>query len=159
MEQESRRKNLHWLWLSLAIIVIDQITKFFVVTQLPYDQPLELTSWLNFTYFHNTGAAFSFLNQAGGWQQYLFGGIAIVVSIIILIWIARTPIKDRITALGLSLILGGALGNLIDRINHGYVIDFVDFHIHDWHFAVFNVADSAISIGAFFLILSLILKK
>jgi signal peptidase II len=115
---------------------------------------IPITPFLNITLAHNTGAAFSFLGSAGGWQQYLFTSIAIIVSIVMVIWIYRLPSSDRWTAYALALIIGGALGNLGDRVMLGYVVDFIDFYVGTWHFAAFNLADSAICVGAGILLLT-----
>jgi signal peptidase II len=101
----------------------------------------------NLTYVHNTGAAFSFLSQAGGWQRWLFAGLAVVMSSIITVWLLRLQKHETFMAAALSLILGGAIGNLIDRVAYGYVIDFLDVYYQDWHWPAFNIADSAICIG------------
>ena len=111
-------------------------------------------SVLNFTLAHNTGAAFSFLHRASGWQNWFLGGIASLVSIIILVWLLKLSKQERWLKCALCLILGGALANAWDRILYGYVIDFISFHLHDWYFAIFNVADSAISIGAGMILIS-----
>jgi signal peptidase II len=150
------RNKLLWLSLSLLIIALDQFSKYWIMHHVTYYQPLEIFSWLNFIISFNKGAAFSFLNTAGGWQGWFFGIIAVIVAILIIVWLLRLPKKDHLTAFSLSLILGGALGNLLDRIQHGYVIDFIDFHIKNWHFATFNIADSAICVGAFFMIIKIL---
>lgn len=146
-----------WLWVSVFIILIDQVSKYLVNKYLVLFQPMRLLPFLNFTLKYNTGAAFSFLGTAGGWQVYLLAAISLIVSIIVFIWLVRMKYPHWVMALSLSLILGGALGNLIDRLRYGFVIDFIDFHIGNWHFATFNVADSAISIGAVLLIGKLLL--
>ncbi len=155
------RKKMHkiaWPWFSLSIIIIlfDQITKYFANHYLTLNEPFFVLPFLNFTLNYNPGAAFSFLGNADGWQVYLLAGISIVVSIVIFIWLMRTQRSDWLQAFALSLLLGGACGNLIDRIRFSYVIDFIDFHIKNWHFATFNIADSAISVGAFLLIIKLL---
>lgn len=159
MQRSTHKKHLYWLWLTVLIIIADQVSKYFAIHYLSDEQPIILLPWLNLILAHNTGAAFSLLNHAGGWQQWLFGGIAIVVSIVILIWLYSLQAKDIWTAIGLSLILGGALGNLIDRIYRGFVVDFIDFHVQQWHWPVFNVADSAICIGAFILVVTVFFKR
>lgn len=147
---------LPWLWLSAVIIVIDQLSKYWATTHLTYQEPQPLVSFLNFNLAYNPGAAFSFLGNAGGWQVYLFLGISLLVSIFLIIWLSRIPRQMVWLATGLSLIIGGALGNFIDRLRLSYVIDFIDFHIKTWHFDTFNIADASITVGAFFLIFSLI---
>lgn len=141
-------QNAHWLWLSAAVIVIDQITKQLVVNQMDLFDRIPITGWLNLTLMHNTGAAFSMFAGATPW---FFVGLAVLVSIGILIWMRRHPTDERLVAVSLALILGGALGNAIDRATRGYVIDFVDFHIQGWHYPAFNVADSSIVLGAILL--------
>jgi signal peptidase II len=110
-------------------------------------ESIPLIPYFNLTYVHNTGAAFSFLAQAGGWQRWLFAGLAVVMSSIIGVWLARLQKHETLMAWALSLVLGGAIGNLIDRVAYGYVIDFLDVYYQDWHWPAFNIADSAICIG------------
>lgn len=153
------KSGLPWLWLSLVIIILDQVTKYFVVRHLTLYQPVELLSFLNFTLAYNRGAAFSFLGQAGGWQIYFFAGLSLIIAILFIVWLAQLPRSMVWRGLALSLIIGGAIGNFIDRVRLTYVIDFVDFHIKGWHFATFNVADSAITIGAIILVLNLLSTK
>ena len=145
-----------WLWLSGLVILLDQITKALVASSLELYQSIELLPVLNLTHLHNTGAAFSMLASATGWQRWFFTVLGVIVSIVLMIWLRRINSKEQtLLALGLSLILGGALGNVIDRVWLGYVIDFI--HVHwdsiGFSFAAFNVADSAISIGAACLLL------
>lgn len=141
-------KNLAWLSLSVFVVLLDQASKFFITKYLFYTQTIAVCSFFNLTLQHNPGAAFSFLSAASGWQRWLFTGIALSVSILIVVWIYRLKPKDYWNAIGLSLVLGGALGNLIDRTIHGYVIDFIQLYYQHWSFPVFNVADTAITIGA-----------
>ncbi len=143
-----------WLWITLVIIALDLITKGmanYYLTRLSTDT---ITPFLNFVFVENTGSAFGFLADQSGWQLWIFIIVAVLVSIGILAWLWRSSTKHWTTALALSLILGGTLGNLYDRIINGYVIDFVDLHIGSYHWPAFNVADSAICLGAFFFILS-----
>lgn len=147
-----RQKNLQWLWLTLFVILLDQLTKYFVYSQFQLGESKSVASYLNIVLAYNRGAAFSFLNDAGGWQLWLFGMIAVLVSVVLMVMLFRAKIYDRFTAIGFSLIVGGALGNLIDRIIHGHVIDFIDFHINTWHWPAFNVADSSVCMGATLLI-------
>jgi len=142
-----------WLWLSVAVIALDQATKFLVLRLLELYQRVEILPVLNFTRLHNTGAAFSLLAGADGWQRWFFIGLAFVVSTILIIWIFRLPRGDKLLSMALALILGGAIGNVIDRIVYGHVIDFIQVHWQDAYFPAFNVADSAITIGAGLLIL------
>lgn len=148
-----------WLWLPILIIALDRYTKYWVLTHLTYREPLTILPFFNLTLAYNTGAAFSFLHNASGWQNILLGGLAIIVSIAILYWLVTLPKRAYWTRVALGLILGGALGNAWDRLLYGYVIDFLDFHLNDWHFATFNVADSAICVGAFMLMLSWIRRS
>ncbi|MBV1950812.1 MAG: signal peptidase II [Cycloclasticus sp.] len=138
---------LKWLWLSLVLFAGDQASKLWVVANFDLYESKALLPSLNFTYVHNTGAAFSFLSSAGGWQRWFFVGIALVASITLTIWLSRLKSSERWMAVTLSLILGGAIGNLFDRISYGYVIDFIDVYYQAWHWPVFNIADCAISIG------------
>lgn len=137
-----------WVWFSISavVVVIDQLVKYLVIQRFNFST--EITSFLNITIAYNSGAAFSFLSQAAGWQRWFFISISILVSIGIIIWISTQRMKQY-RAFPLALILGGALGNLIDRLRLGYVIDFIDFHLGAWHFATFNLADSAITMGVF----------
>lgn len=138
---------LAWLGLALLIVLIDQLTKAAAVANLELYRPVALTPWLNLTLAHNTGAAFSLLADADGWQRGLFIAAASAISIFILIWLWRLPMVARTLPTALMLVLGGAIGNLIDRFRHGYVIDFIDFHYQGWHWPAFNFADTAIVVG------------
>lgn len=146
-------RRLYWLWLSLLVIVMDQLTKLWASSDLIYGRPVPLMPSLNLTLMHNTGAAFSFLNEAGGWQRWLFALIALVVSTVLILWLRRLTSAQRWLAGALALVLGGAIGNLIDRLYLGYVIDFVDAYYDKWHWPAFNVADSAIFVGVVMLII------
>ncbi len=140
------------LAIALVVIVADQLTKFVATASLAQG-PVEFLPFLNFALVHNTGAAFGFLSTAGGWQKFFFIGIAALATIVIVFMLRKLSRRDWFMQLSLSLILGGALGNLMDRLIHGYVIDFIDFYLGTWHFWTFNVADAAISIGAVMLVL------
>jgi len=144
---------LKWLWITVIVVVLDQVTKSVAVSNLVLFQPVEVFPGFNFTMMHNKGAAFSFLSDASGWQRWFFTVIAIGVSIGILIWLTRLPSDHRLMAISLTLILGGALGNVWDRVLLGYVIDFIDVYYADYHWPAFNIADSAICVGAGLLIL------
>lgn len=143
---------LKWLWLSLLVIVLDQLTKYMASSLLTYYKPLAVMPMFNLTLMHNTGAAFSFLNDAGGWQRWFFTIIALGVSVFLTLWLKRLTAQEKLQAIALALILGGAIGNVIDRIWLGYVIDFLDVYYQNWHFPAFNIADSAITIGAVLII-------
>lgn len=139
-----------WRWhsIALAVLALDLLSKALVSQWLTYGQPLTLLPVFDLILLHNPGAAFSFLADAGGWQRYFFVLISVIASVVIYVWINRLPHRDWITALGLALILGGALGNLHDRVVHGYVVDFLAFHWNHRYFPAFNIADAGISVGA-----------
>ena len=141
-----------WLWVTALVCVADQATKYLALQNLRAGDVV-LAPFLKLSLAFNTGAAFSFLAGAGGWQNLFFVGIAIVVSIVILAMIRRLGSSELQVAVALALVLGGALGNLIDRLRLGYVVDFIDVHYRSWHWPTFNVADSAITIGAILLVL------
>lgn len=142
--------------MSALVIAADQVTKQLVVNNLVLFDRVEITSFLNLVYVHNTGAAFSIMSGAAPW---FFVALSVAVSVGILIWLRRYPQEQRLVAVSLTLILGGALGNAIDRATRGYVIDFVDVHAVGWHWPAFNVADSAICIGAALLILDMWINR
>ena len=144
---------LKWTILSLIVIVLDQITKHMASANLMMFDPVAIMPMLNFTLMHNEGAAFSFLSDAGGWQRWFFSILAFVVSIILIVWIKKLKPEERALAISLALILGGAIGNLIDRLRFGYVVDFIDVYYNDMHWPAFNIADSAISVGAVLMII------
>ena len=141
-------KARNWYLLSLAVIVLDHITKFLATWKLEYGVLVPLLPVLDLTLLHNRGAAFSFLSDAGGWQRWFFTAVAIGVSAWIALWLNRLPREKRWLSCSLALILGGAVGNLIDRVIQGYVVDFIFVHWGDSYFPAFNVADSAITVGA-----------
>ena len=144
---------LIWLWISALVIVIDQATKRVVDTTMQLYQSIDLIPYFQLTYLRNQGAAFSFLSGAGGWQRWFFIGLAIIASVFICFWLKKLDRNQRWEAIAWSLVLGGALGNLIDRILYGYVIDFLDVYVGEWHWPAFNVADSAITVGVIMLLL------
>jgi len=151
-----------WVWLGISALVIalDWYSKQRISEALELYRPLEVFSWLNITLAHNYGAAFSFLSEAGGWQRGFFIMLAAAVSVALLVWLLRLPRREWVAGLGLALVLGGAIGNLVDRIKLGYVVDFIDVHIGGWHYPAFNVADSAITCGVILLLLdALILDR
>ncbi|MBI4696284.1 MAG: lipoprotein signal peptidase [Gammaproteobacteria bacterium] len=138
--------------LAAFVIAADQASKLAVTRNLSYGEPVPLLPSLNFTLMHNTGAAFSMLGNAAGWQRWLFAGLAVLASVFIIASFQRIEPTQRWLRTALALVLGGALGNLWDRLRFGYVVDFIDFYVGTWHFAAFNIADSAITVGAIMLI-------
>jgi len=144
---------LKWLWLSFLALILDQWSKYIVDSSMQLYQSIPVIPYFSLTYVHNTGAAFSFLSQAGGWQRWFFAGLALTVSVVITIWLARLKKHEILLAVALSLVLGGAVGNLIDRLLYGYVIDFLDVYYQDWHWPAFNIADSAITLGVSLMLL------
>ena len=148
---------LPWLGLSLIVLILDQFTKVLVMGYYREGDSTVVASFLNVVRAHNTGAAFSFLNGAGGWQRWMFTGIGVAAALFIL-WMLRSHAAQKLFAFALACILGGAIGNVIDRLWHGYVVDFLDFHYASLHFPAFNVADSAITIGAACLILDELIR-
>ncbi len=146
-------KMLKWLALSLLAVVLDQVSKWAIDSSMQLYQSIPLVPYFNLTYLRNTGAAFSFLSEAGGWQRWFFAGLAIVISAVIGVWLARLKEHETVLAVALSLVLGGAIGNLIDRLAYGYVIDFLDVYYQTWHWPAFNIADSAITLGVILMLL------
>ena len=146
--------QLKWLWISLLVVGSDQLTKLVAEARLPFHQPVNVIPYFDWYLTYNTGAAFSFLADAGGWQRWFFAITSIVISAIILVWLRKLERDDKLTAIALCLILGGAIGNLIDRIYLGYVIDYIQVWLGTYPWPAFNIADAAISIGAAILILS-----
>ena len=147
-----------WLGLSTLIIIIDQISKLWISGHFSYGEALPVTGFFNLVLAHNKGAAFSMLSDAGGWQRWMFSAIAVIASIWIT-WLLRRHPQQKLFCFALSMVLGGALGNLIDRISYGYVVDFLDFHWSGHHFPAFNAADSAITCGAALLLLDSFTNK
>jgi len=144
---------LKWVWVSALVIVLDQLTKLWASSALAYAEPLPVLPFFNLTLMHNTGAAFSFLSQAGGWQRWFFAVVAVLISSVLLLWLKRLKPEQRWLAVALTLVLGGALGNVWDRLYLGHVIDFIDIYYRQWHWPAFNIADSAIFVGAAMLII------
>ena len=155
MVGNTQHGSLRWIWLSVLIVALDQLTKFLIEPWLAGQPPVVLIpGFMNLVLVYNTGAAFSLLSSASGWQRWLFTGLAVVIGALIIFWLRKTPRDEWTTALALAMILGGAVGNLIDRLWLGHVIDFVDLYYGDWHWPVFNVADASISVGAVLFILT-----
>ena len=144
---------LKWLWLSLLVVITDQLTKWLAVEYLAERPPIEIFSWFDLQLVYNKGAAFGMLSEAGGWQTYLFTVVAIVVCAGLIYYIGRLKANEFQVVIAFSLILGGAVGNLIDRLYQGYVVDFIHWYYQDWHWPNFNIADSAITIGAVLLVM------
>jgi signal peptidase II len=151
-------KSFQWFGLALAIILADQLTKWIVLGHFAPGEGRVVTGFFNLVLVFNRGAAFSFLAQAGGWQAPLFIGFALVAALVVSGLILRDPQK-RLLCLGLALVLGGALGNVVDRLRFGHVVDFLDFHAFGAHWPAFNVADSAISVGALLLVIDSFLPR
>lgn len=170
-----KNSGLVFAWLAVLVIALDQWTKSLASANLSLHEPVLWLSFVNFTLSHNEGAAFSFLSEAGGWQRWFFTGLALGVSVLLVIWLARLPRRLKWEAIALSLILGGAVGNVIDRITLGYVVDYIDVFYRSgsgcfigfsyWpldqacHWPAFNVADAAITVGAVMLIIDALFLK
>lgn len=156
-ERSIKRSPLTWLWLTVLIVFLDQLTKHMISEAFVLRESIPvIEGFFNLTLVHNTGAAFSLLSEAGGWQRWFFIVLTSGISVFILLWLARLPQNRNWLACALALILGGALGNLWDRVALGYVVDFLDVYYSGWHWPAFNVADSAITIGAICLIIDTI---
>lgn len=149
-------KNVYWLWLSMLVIVLDQVSKQLVVNGMNLYEVIPLLPFLNLTRMHNTGAAFSILSNA---PPLLFIALGLAVSIGVLVWLRLHRSGETLMAIALVLVLGGALGNVIDRAARGHVVDFIDFHLLGWHWPAFNVADMAIVTGAGLLILDMLRER
>ena len=146
-------KNLHWLWPGLVIFVLDQWSKTYFEKLLDLGQSIDLLPVFSWTLAYNTGAAFSFLSDAGGWQRWFFIVLALGVCTAMTVWLTRLPANAKVLMAGIGLLVGGALGNVYDRFVLGYVIDFIHVHYQTWHFPAFNVADCGITIGAVLLVI------
>jgi signal peptidase II len=157
MAKFGKTSMLPWLGLALIIFLFDQFTKTLILGHYKLGDSTYVTSFFNVVRVHNAGAAFSFLSTAGGWQRWFFTGIGIVATVFI-VWMLRSHAGQKLFAFALACILGGAVGNVVDRVLHGYVVDFLDFHYAGMHFPAFNIADSGITIGAVCLILDEILR-
>ncbi len=145
---------LRWLWLSVAVVILDQVTKWLAVKTL-FGQPpvVVIPGFFDLTLVYNTGAAFGFLRDAGGWQNAFFISVAVIVSLFLISMMRRLNAGEVQSAVAFALILGGAIGNVIDRVSQGFVVDFIHWFYRDWHWPAFNIADSAITIGAVLLVL------
>ena len=156
MSAAPQKSSLIWLWLAVVIVVADLWSKFVTNTSLDYGVPVEILPVFDLRLSYNTGAAFSFLADAGGFQRWFFVVIAVGVSAMLVVWMKRTPRWQWWVGIAQALVLGGALGNLYDRVVQGYVIDFISLHYGEYYFAVFNLADVAISVGATLLIIDML---
>jgi len=157
MARSSSGGMLHWLGLAFILLIADQFTKVLILGYYQLGDSTHVTSFFNIVRAHNSGAAFSFLAGASGWQRWFFTAIGVVAALFIL-WMLKSHAGQKLFSFALACILGGAIGNVIDRLLHGYVIDFLDFHLRGWHFPAFNIADSAITLGAAGLILDELLR-
>lgn len=157
MARASSGRMLPWLALALVILAADQLTKTLILSHYRLGDSTMVTSFFNIVRAHNPGAAFSFLAGASGWQRWFFTGIGVAATLVIL-WMLKSHAGQKLFSFALACILGGAVGNVVDRMMHGYVVDFLDFHWAGWHFPAFNIADSGITIGATCLILDELLR-
>lgn len=147
------RHIIYWLLMAVLIVVFDQWSKQWIEANFFYGERLNVLPVFDLTLVYNEGAAWSFLSDAGGWQRWLLSAVSAIVSVVLVVWIMRTPAQQRVLLVSLTLILGGAVGNLIDRVLFGHVIDFLLVYYEDHHFPVFNIADSAITVGAIFMLI------
>ena len=145
--------GLRWLWLAVVVLVLDLGSKVWVMNHFQLGESLPLIPFFNLTYAHNPGAAFSFLADKGGWQRWFFAAIALVIVVALLVLMYRSSGKQKLNTSAVAMMIGGALGNLFDRMVHGFVIDFIDFYVKDWHYPIFNLADSFICVGAVLVVL------
>lgn len=155
----SKHTGLYWLWLSVFVVIADQVTKYLITSYLSYNQQVYVFPFFNLLLEHNRGAAFSFLSHVGPLALWIFIATATIISLILCLWLYRLPPKSSWMGISIALILGGAVGNLIDRIAYGYVIDFLHLHVQNYSWPIFNVADCAITIGAVMLIIDLFRGK
>ncbi|WJY15640.1 signal peptidase II [Pectobacteriaceae bacterium CE90] len=153
MSKSIGASGLRWLWLTLVVLVVDLGSKQWVMTHFQLGESFSLVPFFNLTYAHNLGAAFSFLADKGGWQRWLFAVIALAITVTLLVFMYRSDGRHKLNNIAYALIIGGAIGNLSDRLVHGYVIDFIDFHVNNWHYPIFNLADTSICIGALLIVL------
>lgn len=145
--------GLRWLWLALLVLVVDLGVKQWVMDNFQLYETRALIPFLNLHYAHNPGAAFSFLADKGGWQRWFFAGIAVGIAVVLVVLMYRASATQKLNNIAYALIIGGALGNLFDRMVHGFVVDMIDFYVGNWHFATFNIADMGICIGAALIVL------
>ncbi len=152
----THKSGLWWLPISVIVFYLDQLSKSMATQSLEIYVAVHVDTYLNWTLMHNEGMAFSFLADQSGWQRWVIGIIAMIIVIWLLIWLTKTKLDQKFLNLGLVFIIGGALGNIYDRLSLGYVIDFIEVHYNEYYWPAFNIADTAISIGALFLILDLL---
>lgn len=155
--QAGLKKSWQLFLLAFVVVAMDQYSKYLCTASLEFGVPVSVFPGFDLLLAHNQGAAFSFLDTAGGWQRWFFAGISSVVSVVLAAWLWRLPPQQRLLGCALALILGGAVGNLVDRVTLGYVVDFISVYYGQWRFATFNVADAAISCGAALLVLDVLL--
>src|SRR5690554_4828978 len=158
MTREQAGTKLKWLWLAVAVIALDLGTKAMATAMLTYGQPVPGVPMFNLTLLLSAGAGFGFLAGAAGWQRWFFVALAIVVSVVLVYWLKGLKRHETWAAIAIALLLGGAIGNVYDRVVHGYVVDFLHFYWQDWHFPAFNLADTAITLGAAMMILDVFRK-
>ncbi len=152
------RNGLRWIWISLLVVILDQASKLWMDSNLIFNQPVNLLPFFDLRLLYNEGAAWSFLANAGGWQRWFLSGLSLIISGVLVVWLSRLKQQQIWLTIALTLVLGGALGNLIDRVFYGHVIDFIDIYYQQWHWPAFNIADSAISTGAVMLVIDAILE-
>ncbi|WP_442915657.1 signal peptidase II [Marinobacter sp. C2H3] len=158
MSAKTPGSMLRWLWLAALVLALDLGTKALASASLTYADPVPVMPMFNLTLLHNTGAAFSFLADAEGWQRWFFVVLALGVSVALIVWMRRLKADETLTAIAIALILGGALGNVYDRVVHGYVVDFLHLYWRQWNYPAFNLADTAITLGAGLMILDMFRK-
>lgn len=151
--------KIAYFTISIVTIILDQVTKWIASANLAMHDPVPVMPSFNFTLMHNYGAAFSFLSNAGGWQRWFFTIVAAVISVVLIVWIVRLKPHEKWLGIGLSLVLGGAIGNLIDRVSYGYVVDFIQWYYDRFYWPAFNIADSAIFVGTGILLCSTFFVK
>ncbi|MFP3029345.1 MAG: signal peptidase II [Arsenophonus sp.] len=145
--------GLRWLWLTVLILIIDLSSKQLILNNFQLYESIPLMPYFNLAYVQNLGAAFSFLADKGGWQRWFFSFVAIIICVVLIVIMYRQSVKKKLSNITYALVIGGALGNLSDRLVYGFVVDFIDFYVCDWHWPTFNIADMAICSGALLIIL------
>ncbi|MDR0218413.1 MAG: signal peptidase II [Enterobacteriaceae bacterium] len=145
--------GLRWAWLIVVVLVLDLGSKQLILQNFRLHESIPLIPYFNLAYAQNLGAAFSFLADKGGWQRWFFALVAVAISVTLLVMMCRSSAQQKLNNIAYALVIGGALGNLFDRLVHGFVVDFIDFYVGNWHWPTFNIADSAICIGAALIII------